>query len=191
MTYEEMFREIAQKYNLDWQVLAEQAWSESRLNPLTVGQNSEVGLLQIHPTLWRKWAPRLGVTDPFDAYSNVLVATAYLAFLRDFVGQLKPGDMLWLLLAYRWGADNTRRFLESGGEWLDVPASRRDYAVNIVLRASVHAMTEQMDQSGSGSVPGSEPGANPESSSARLTDLLSTSIPVSKRTPFSVRRRVA
>lgn len=49
MTYAEMFTEIAQKYGLDWRLLAEQAWTESRLDPLAVGKANDMGLFRNHP----------------------------------------------------------------------------------------------------------------------------------------------
>lgn len=132
MTYEEMFKEIAQKYDLDWRLLAQQAYRESRLDPLDIGDANEVGLMQILPSTWSEWAPKVGVTDPFDPYSNTLVAAAYLAYLKEYCGSMGyPGDH-WMLVAYNWGPHNLRQLFESGGGWAQVPAQTRQYVLDIL-----------------------------------------------------------
>ena len=136
ITYEAMFREIGQKYNLDWRILACQAYYESEFDPYAVGVNHDAGLMQILPGTWEEWAPRVGVTDPHDPYSNVLVAAAYLAFLRDYFAERDyPGEH-WMLVAYNWGPYNLQQFLDNGGRWTDVPEARRRYASNILRSAS-------------------------------------------------------
>jgi len=186
MTYAEMFAEIAQKYGLDWRLLAEQAWVESRLNPLAVGKANDMGLLQIIPSTWDEWAPRIGVVDPFDAYSNTLVAAAYLAFLRDYVSRFGLWDFYWVLLAYNWGPGNVRRLMESGGGWLDVPASRREYAVAIVLQGDAHGLVQATRD---GVTAPMRTVQTEGESDAYLDDLLASAIPVTQTTPLSVRRR--
>ena len=91
-----------------------------------------------------------------------------------------------MLLAYNWGPGNVRRLMESGGGWLDVPASRREYAISIVLQADAHALVQ----------------AQPDGLTAPvremnlagdfydyLDDLLVSAIPITQTTPRSVRRR--
>ena len=134
ITYEAMFREVGQNYGLDWRILAGQAYYESEFDPLAVGINHDAGLMQILPGTWEEWAPRVGVTDPHDPYSNVLVAAAYLAFLRDYFAERGYTDERWMLVAYNWGPYNLQQFLEGGGQWTGVPKMRRRYALNI-LRA--------------------------------------------------------
>jgi hypothetical protein len=135
MTYEEIFKEIGQKYDLDWRTLAQQAYQESHLDPLDIGDANEVGLMQILPSTWNEWAPKVGVTDPFDPYGNTLVAAAYLAYLRGYFDDMGyPGDH-WMLAAYNWGPHNLRQLFESGGGWAQVPAETRQYVLDI-LRAT-------------------------------------------------------
>ena len=76
ITYEEMFREIAPQYGLDWQMLARQAYRESGFNPQAVGQDNDAGLMQIIPSTWDEWAPQVGASDPLDPYSNVQIGRA-------------------------------------------------------------------------------------------------------------------
>ena len=78
MPYEEIFRSIAAEYNLDWHLLVEQAYRESRFDPLAVGKANDLGLMQVLPATWDEWAPKVGVYDPFDPASNVRVAGAPL-----------------------------------------------------------------------------------------------------------------
>jgi soluble lytic murein transglycosylase-like protein len=121
VTYEEMFQEIAPKYGLDWRLLARVAYRESRFDPAAVGQQQERGLMQIMPVTWAEWSPQVGVSDPFDPYSSVLVGAAYLAFLRDYFGDMGYSEERWMLAAYNWGPDNVRQLLENGGGWEQVP----------------------------------------------------------------------
>lgn len=134
ITYEAMFREVGQRYGLDWRILACQAYYESGFDPLAVGVNQDAGLMQILPGTWTEWAPQVGVTDPYDPYSNVLVSAAYLAFLRDYFAERGYTDERWMLVAYNWGPYNLQQFLEDGGQWTSVPKIRRQYALD-VLRA--------------------------------------------------------
>lgn len=136
ITYEAMFREIGRRYGLDWRILACQAYYESEFDPFAVGVNHDAGLMQILPDTWVEWAPRVGVTDPYDPYSNVLVAAAYMAFLRDHFAQLGYDDEHWMLVAYNWGPYNLQQFLEDGGKWTSLPEARRRYALNVLRSAS-------------------------------------------------------
>jgi soluble lytic murein transglycosylase-like protein len=136
ITYEEMFQEIAAQYDLDWHLLVRVAYQESRLNPRAVGKDEDTGLMQIIPATWDEWAPNVGVSDPFDPYSNVQVAAAYLAFLRKYFSEMGYPEDRWMLVAYNWGPDNLRRLLEDGGGWEQVPEKRRRYALRILQSAS-------------------------------------------------------
>ncbi len=132
MTYEEMFQEIAPQYGLDWRLMAELAYQESRMDPLAVGKSNDQGLMQIIPSTWNEWAPKVGVTDPFDPYSNALVAAAYLAYIRDYSRAQGYSGEHWLLVGYNWGPNNLRQLFESDGEFADVPETQRRYALAIL-----------------------------------------------------------
>ncbi len=139
MSYEAMFKEVAQDYDLDWCMLAEQAYRESRLDPLTLGGKREIGLMQIMPTTWNEWAPKVGATDPWDPYSNVLVAAAYLDYLRGYCSDIGyPGDEC-MLVAYNWGPHNLRELVDSGEDWGQVPAKVRHYAYGILQATEMDA----------------------------------------------------
>lgn len=139
MSYEAMFKEVAQDYDLDWRMLTEQAYRESRLDPLSLGSQREIGLMQIMPSTWTEWAPKVGATDPWDPYSNVLVAAAYLDYLRGYCSDIGyPGDEC-MLVAYNWGPHNLRQLVDNGGDWGQVPAKVLHYAYGILLATEVDA----------------------------------------------------
>ena len=135
LTYEEMFREIAEHYQLDWRLLAELAYQESRLNPLAFGGSAEMGLMQIRPSTWLEFAPAAGVTDPYDPYSSALVAAAYLVYLKEYLTTLGYPEDYWMLAAYNWGPDNLHRMLIAGGGWTGVPEKTQRYALRILQAA--------------------------------------------------------
>lgn len=132
LTYEEIFQKVALQYGLDWRMLAELAYRESRMNPFAVGRDSDMGLMQIVPATWNEWAPKVGVSDPFDPYSNVLVAGAYLDYLRSYCRARGYYDTQWILVGYNWGPDNLGKIFQGGGGWEQVPEKQRYYALNIV-----------------------------------------------------------
>ncbi len=112
-------------------MLAAQAYVESGFDAVALGSRGDMGLMQILPDTWREWSPTVAAADPFDSYSNVLVAAAYLDHIRTLLssrGYPQPG---WMLVAYNWGPDQVLNFLADGGTWETLPADRRDYAEEI------------------------------------------------------------
>ena len=144
MAYETFFRTIAAERGLDWRVLAQEAWRESRMNALAVGAAGDMGLMQILPATWNEWAPKLGILDPYDPESNIRVAAVILAYLRDVLAGLGRPELCWMLTAYNWGIGNVQRLLKSGGTWSQVPPQRQAYANDIILAAEADALAEQM-----------------------------------------------
>ena len=91
-----------------------------------------MGLMQILPGTWREWAPAVNAADPFDSRDNVLVAAAYLDFLRTRLAAKGYQGKEWRLVAYNWGPDRLDDFLAGGGAWADLPEARRQYAEEIL-----------------------------------------------------------
>lgn len=142
MAYEELFQKIGAEYDLDWRLLAHQAWLESRFNPFAVGAAGDMGLMQILPATWDEFAPKVNAFDPFDPVSNIRVAASILVYLRDYLAKLGCSESYWVLAAYNWGIGNVQRLLKSGGNWTQVPAERQNYATEIVLAAETDALAE-------------------------------------------------
>lgn len=132
MTFAEMFRDVALQYDLDWRLLAAQAYIESGFDSLALGADGDMGLMQVLPSTWREWAPAVAVSDPFDAHSNALVAAAYHDYLRAQLGKRGLPQAQWMLVAYNWGIDRLGDFLDAGGTWDELPAVRRTYAEDIL-----------------------------------------------------------
>lgn len=149
MTYEAMFKKIAAEYNLDWRVLAGVAYRESRINPQALGQDYDMGLMQILPSTWDQIAPPLGVSDPYDPYSNALAGAAFLAYLRDYLWEQGYSDERLMLVSYNWGPGNVRRALEGGGGWSAIPVARQKYALDVLRFARSYpppGMEDRLDQ---------------------------------------------
>lgn len=135
MTYAQMFQEIALRYDLNWRMLAAQAYEESSFDSLALGSHGDLGLMQIRPSTWREWAPTVAVSDPFDSYSNVLVAAAYLDYLRTTLSKQGRAEREWMLVAYNWGPDKVLQHLANGGTWADLSPELQHYVEDILRLA--------------------------------------------------------
>jgi soluble lytic murein transglycosylase-like protein len=131
-TYAQMFQDVALRYDMDWRMLAAQAYIESSFDSLVLSSAGAMGLMQILPGTWREWAPAVNAADPFDSRDNVLVAAAYLDFLRTRLAARGYQGKEWMLVAYNWGPDRLDDFLAGGGAWADLPEARRQYAEEIL-----------------------------------------------------------
>lgn len=134
ISYQAMFQEIAREYGLSWQILAAQAYVESRLDPLAVGRDGDMGLMQIIPSTWGEWAAKAGVDTqtPYDGYANAKVGAAYLAYLRAELAKNGHPEDAWALAAYNWGLRNVRDVLAGGQGWDGLPKKQRQYVTDIL-----------------------------------------------------------
>jgi hypothetical protein len=135
MTYQQMFQEIATRYDLNWRMLAAQAYIESSFDTVALNGSGAMGLMQVMPGTWREWSPVVDVHDPFDAYSNVMVAAVYLDHLRSRLSERGHSQMEWMLVAYNWGIDKLNEHLDAGLDWDALPAESRQYALDILRMA--------------------------------------------------------
>lgn len=140
--YEHLFKQVAPHYDLDWRLLEAMAYRESRLNHQAVGAANDLGLMQVLPSTWNEWAPKLNVSDPFDPHSNILVGAAYLAYVRDFCHSRGYREPQWMLIAYNWGPAQLDFFLKNGGTWADIPLMQRQYALTILDMAAQRSSSE-------------------------------------------------
>lgn len=135
MTYAQMFQEVALRYDLNWRMLAAQAYVESSFDSLALGSHGDLGLMQIQPATWREWAPTVEASDPFDSYNNVLVAAVYLDYLRATLSKRGHSEREWMLVAYNWGPDKVLQHLEKGGTWDDLRPDLQQYVEDILRLA--------------------------------------------------------
>lgn len=135
MSYAQMFQEIALRYDLNWRMLAAQAYEESSFDSLALGSHGDLGLMQIRPSTWREWAPTVAASDPFDSYSNVLVAAAYLDYLRTTLSKQGHAEPEWMLVAYNWGPDKVLQHLANGGTWADLTPELQQYVEDVLRLA--------------------------------------------------------
>ena len=140
LTYGQMFQEVAMRYDLDWRVLAAQAYLESGFDSLALSGQGDMGLMQIRPGTWNEFAPTVDASDPFDSYSNVLVGAVYLNYLREKLSEQGASEQGWMLVAYNWGPEKVFSHLAEGGTWETLNPERRQYAEDILqIAASIPA----------------------------------------------------
>jgi soluble lytic murein transglycosylase-like protein len=136
LTYGQMFKQVASLYDLDWRLLAAQAYLESGFDSLALSGDGDMGLMQIRPATWNEWAPTVDASDPFDSYSNVLVGAVYLNYLREQLSARGFPQQEWMLVAYSWGPDKVFSHVDSGGTWESLDPERRQYADDILRIAA-------------------------------------------------------
>lgn len=104
MTQEEQIRyyilQICKEYpNVNPYMVMGQVWAESRFDPLSVSVSGEhVGLMQVSTKWHRDRANRLGVTDMYDIYGNLLVGIDYMSELMS-----QTNDEALSLMIYNMG----------------------------------------------------------------------------------------
>lgn len=96
-----LIKAAAQEFGLGWQLLASLAWAESSWNPGATSKAGAIGTLQIMPTTWQEWAPKVGASNPLDARDNLRVGAAYFAYLLKTLGNEWSA-----LCAYNFGIGN-------------------------------------------------------------------------------------
>ncbi len=105
------------------------------MDPVALGRDGDMGLMQILPATWDEFAPQVAATSPFNPVENAQVAGVYLAYLQDFLLGLGTNDLRWVLVAYNWGPERVRSLLADGGKWEDVPAPQQRYVADILYAA--------------------------------------------------------
>lgn len=118
--YQEYIREISNQYGVCPELIMAivECKSSGRANAENGGCK---GLMQIYEKYHRDRMERLGVTDLYDPYSNILVGTDYIMELAD-----RYGDLPMVLMVYNGSSDATERW-ECG--------DFTNYANNIMIRA--------------------------------------------------------
>lgn len=94
--YRQWFEQAAQENDLDWLLLAAQAYQESHWNPRARSKTGVRGIMMLTlPT-----ARQLGVTSRLDARSNIFAGATYLARLRKQLPErVQEPERSWMALA--------------------------------------------------------------------------------------------
>lgn len=114
----EITNTIGPAYNVDPHLIQAMVFYESSNNPHMVGLDNDTGYMQIINRWHYDRMERLGCTDLYDGWQNILVGT-------DFISELlqKYGDVSLSLMKYN--GDSRAEYLYSIGE-------RSDYADRII-----------------------------------------------------------
>ncbi|HHO58796.1 MAG TPA: membrane-bound lytic murein transglycosylase MltF, partial [Thiotrichales bacterium] len=126
--YEEMFRQAAEKYNLDWRLLAAIGYQESHWDPKAVSPTGVRGIMM----LTRKTAKSLGVNNRLDPASSIEGGARYYSqMLEKMDPDIPEPDRSWLAMAaYNVGYYHlqdarkiTRMLNKDPNRWFDVKES--------------------------------------------------------------------
>lgn len=84
-------------------------WHESRYKPNTTGTSGDLGLMQVI-TKWHKARmKRLGVTNLYDPYGNILVGVDYLSEIQN-----NTNDISLTLMTYNMGSTRAKKLHSQG-----------------------------------------------------------------------------
>jgi membrane-bound lytic murein transglycosylase F len=120
-----VFEEAAQRYQLDWRLLAAMSYQESYWNPNAVSPTGVRGIMMVTEST----AQHLGISDRLDVRQSVHGGGAYLRSLKDRIPERIPEpDRTWMALAaYNVGIyhlEDARIITQSQGadpdKWNDV-----------------------------------------------------------------------
>ncbi len=105
--WDDIVREHAQTYGLDWRLILAQIYQESSFNPRARSWMGAKGLMQIMPPTARQLGIDADLTDP---ETSIAGGIRYLDWLRDrFDGDLQVNDRMWFMLAaYNAGIGHVR-----------------------------------------------------------------------------------
>ena len=100
--YDDLFRTQAARADLDWRLLASQAYQESRFDPTARSWAGAVGLMQIMPRTARHMGVRGNLRDPA---VSVAAGVAYMRWLMERYGPELPfaERLLFALASYNAG----------------------------------------------------------------------------------------
>ena len=114
--YDELFKLYSKRYDLDWRLIAAQAYQESHFDPRAESWAGAVGLLQLLPST----AHELGLGDPRDPESSIHGGIKYMYLLLERQDERIPlkHRLRFALAAFNagWGhvADARRLAAEKG-----------------------------------------------------------------------------
>lgn len=117
--------EIGEQYNIAPELIIAIIESESSGRWNIISEDGAIGLMQVMPKYHKDRMERLGVTDIFNPYNNILVGVDYLSELAS-----KYDDLPTVLMCYNMGEYGSAIERAEAGEW-------SDYAKKIMKRSKV------------------------------------------------------
>ena len=127
-TYQDMFQQAAEKYDLDWRLLAAVAYQESHWRQNAISPTGVKGMMM----LTNATAEHLGVMDRTDPYESIMGGAKYLRKLIDKVpAHIPEPDRVWIAVAsYNVGyghVSDARKLAVKRGDnpdkWVDIKAT--------------------------------------------------------------------
>lgn len=97
-----IFKEASQKYGVSEKLLKAVAKAESNFDSSATSKKGAMGVMQLMPAT----AKSLGVSDPYDARSNIMGGAKYLKENLDRY----DGDVELTLAAYNAGSNNVKKY---------------------------------------------------------------------------------
>lgn len=104
----EITKEIGQKYCICPELLQAMIETESSNNPKAVNGDC-IGLMQINSKVHKERMKKLGVTDLYDPYSNILVGADYLSELFT-----QSEDIYLVLMKYNMSRKTAQALYDDG-----------------------------------------------------------------------------
>ena len=126
--YRPLFEEAAEKYNLDWRLLAALSYQESHWRPHAVSHTGVRGMMM----LTQATADLLGIEERTDPKQSIMGGAMYLRKLIDKVpDHISEPDRTWIAVAaYNVGyghVNDAREIAETRGDdpnsWVDIKAT--------------------------------------------------------------------
>ncbi len=123
--YENLFRDYASTYELDWRLLAALGYQESHWRPTAVSPTGVRGLMM----LTRTTAKHIGIKNRLDVEQSIQGGAKYFTMVhRKVPERIQEPDRTWFALAsynVGWGhVEDARRLTEGAGKdpdrWMDV-----------------------------------------------------------------------
>jgi len=115
--YKSLIQKYAKKYELDWRLIAAQAYQESQLDMSKRSNRGAIGLMQIKASTAKD--PNVAIPNIRTADGNVHAGVKYLAYLRDryFADEeIEAASRIWFALAaYNAGPANITEMRKRAG----------------------------------------------------------------------------
>ena len=121
-------RDIGLKYNIEPELIMSMIYQESRYDPKAKNGNC-LGLMQVSSYWHKNRASKLGVSDFYDPYSNILLGVDYISELYT-----KYKDIRLVLMMYNMDNNTALRLYKNG--------QISDYAKTVISRAEKYKKGE-------------------------------------------------